>query len=54
LASLGNTSSTFLLVLLKDANLLEGLYDLSVNAAASINVLGRTAASVLGSTVDLA
>lgn len=54
LAGLGDTAATLLLVVLKDTNLLEGLHDLAVNGAGGVDVLGRTRATVLGGTVDLA
>lgn len=54
LAGLGDAAATLLLVLLKDTDLLKGLHHLSVDGAGSIDVLGGTAATVLGSAVDLA
>lgn len=53
LASLGDAAATLLLVLLKDTDLLESLHDLAVDGAGGVDVLGGTAASVLGGTVDL-
>ena len=54
MAVLSDAATTLLLVLLKDLNLLESLHDLAINTAASIDVLGRTASSVLGAAVNLA
>lgn len=54
LAGLGDAAATLLLILLKDANLLEGLDDLAVDGARGVDVVGGTRATVLGGTVDLA
>lgn len=54
LTLLGDAAATLLLILLKDLDLLERLHDLTINAAAGIDVLGRTGAAVLGAAVDLA
>jgi hypothetical protein len=54
LTGLGDAAATLLLVLLKDTDLLKSLHHLSVDGAGSIDVLGGTAATVLGSAVDLA
>lgn len=54
LALLGDAAATLLLVVLEDTDLLEGLEDLAVNGARGVNVVGGTAATVLGSAVDAA
>lgn len=54
LALLGDAAATLLLVVLEDTDLLEGLEDLAVNGARGLNVVGGTAATVLGSAVDAA
>ena len=54
LAGLGDAAATLLLVLLNDANLLEGLEDLAVDGAGGVDVVGGTVAAVLGGTVDAA
>jgi hypothetical protein len=54
LAGLGDASATLLLVLLENANLLEGLHDLAVDGAGGVDVLGGARATVDGSAVDLA
>lgn len=54
LAGLGDAAATLLLVMLNDANLLEGLEDLAVDGAGGVDVLGGTAATVAGGTMDLA
>lgn len=54
LASLGDAAATLLLILLEDTNLLQGLHDLAVDRAGGIDVVGGSAATVLGSAVDLA
>lgn len=54
LAGLGDAAATLVLVLLKDADLLEGLHDLAVNGAGGVDVVGGGVAAVLGGTVDLA
>lgn len=54
LAGLGDAAATLLVILLKDANLLEGLHGLAVDGARGVNVLGGARAAVLGGTVDLA
>lgn len=54
LAGLGDTAATLVLILLKDTDLLEGLEDLAVDRAGSVDVVGRARAAVLGATVDLA
>lgn len=52
LALLGDTAATLLLIVLEDTDLLEGLEDLAVNGARGLDVVGGTAAAVLGSAVD--
>jgi hypothetical protein len=54
LTGLGDAAATLLLVLLEDTDLLKGLHDLAVDGAGGIEVLGGTAAAVLGGAVDLA
>lgn len=54
LTLLGDAAAALLLILLKDLNLLKGLQDLAVDATASINVLRRARAAVLGTAMDLA
>lgn len=54
LTLLGDAAAALLLVLLKDLDLLEGLHDLAVNAAAGGGVLGGAGAAVLGAAMDLA
>lgn len=54
LSGLGDASATLLLVLLENANLLEGLHDLAVDGARGVDVLGGARAAVDGSAVDLA
>jgi hypothetical protein len=54
LALLSDAAATLLLILLNNLDLLEGLQDLAVDAAASIDVLRGTSAPVLGAAVDLA
>lgn len=54
LAGLGDAAATLVLVLLNDANLLEGLEDLAVDGAGGIDVVAGAVATVLGSAVDLA
>lgn len=54
LAGLGDAAATLVLVLLKDADLLEGLHDLAVDGAGGVDVVGGGVAAVLGGTVDLA
>lgn len=54
LAGLGDAAATLVLVMLNDANLLEGLEDLAVDGAGGVNVVGGGVAAVLGGTVDLA
>ena len=51
LAALGDAAATLLLVVLNDANLLEGLEDLAVDGTAGIDVPGGADTPVLGSTV---
>ena len=51
---LGDATATLLVVLLQDLDLLKGLHDLAIDAAAGIDVVRRTAAAVLGAAVDLA
>lgn len=53
LAGLGDPAATLLLVLLEDANLLESLHDLAVDAAAGVDVLRRARSPVLGRAVHL-
>lgn len=52
LALLGDTAATLLLIVLEDTDLLEGLENLAVNGARGVDVVGGTAATVLGSAVD--
>ena len=54
LAGLGDAATTLVLILLEDANLLEGLEDLAVDGAGGVDVLGGAGTTVLGGTVDLA
>lgn len=54
LAGLGDAAAALLVVLLQDANLLEGLHDLAVDGAGGVDVLGGAGAAVLGGAVDLA
>lgn len=54
LAGLGDAAATLVLVLLNDANLLEGLEDLAVDGAGGIDVVAGAVATVLGSAVNLA
>lgn len=54
LAGLGDATASLVLVLLEDANLLQGLHDLAVDGAGGVDVLGGARATVLGGTVDLA
>lgn len=54
LAGLGDAAATLLLVLLEDANLLQGLHDLTVNGAGGVDVVRGAGTAVLGGTVDLA
>ena len=54
LAGLGDAAATLLLILLEDANLLEGLHDLAVDGAGGVDVLAGARAAVLGGAVDLA
>lgn len=54
LAGLGDAAATLLLVVLQDADLLEGLHDLAVDGAGGVDVLGGARAAVLGGAVDLA
>lgn len=54
LAGLGDAAATLVLVLLNDANLLEGLEDLAVDGAGGVNVVRGAVAAVLGGAVDLA
>lgn len=54
LAGLGDAAAALLLVLLKDANLLEGLHYLAVDGARGVDVARGAGAAVLGSAVDLA
>lgn len=54
LAGLGDASAALLLVLLEDANLLEGLHDLAVDRARGVDVLGGARAAVDGGAVHLA
>ena len=54
LAGLGDATSTLLLILLQDANLLKGLHDLAVDGARGVDVLGGAGTTVLGGAVDLA
>lgn len=54
LALLGDAAATLLLIVLEDTDLLEGLEDLAVNGARGLDVVGGTAATVLGSAVDAA
>jgi hypothetical protein len=54
LAGLRDAAATLLLVVLNDANLLEGLEDLAVNRAGGVDVVRGTVATVLGGTVDAA
>jgi hypothetical protein len=51
LAGLGDASSTLVLVLLKDTDLLERLEDLAVDRAGGVDVVGGARATVLGGTV---
>lgn len=51
---LGDTATTFLLILLNNADLLEGLEDLAVNGARGVHVVARSDTPVLGGTVPLA
>lgn len=53
LASLSYPPATLVLVELNDADLLEGLDDLAVDAAGGVNVLRGARAPVLGGAVDL-
>ena len=54
LSALGDTAATLLLVVLDNADLLEGLEDLTVDGARGVDVVGGTVAAVLGRAVDLA
>lgn len=54
LAGLGDAAATLLLVVLDDADLLEGLEDLAVNGAGGVDVVRGGVAAVLGGAVDLA
>lgn len=51
LSALGDTAATLLLVVLDNADLLEGLEDLAVDGTAGIDVPGGADTPVLGSTV---
>lgn len=53
LTGLGNPAAALLLILLENPNLLEGLHDLAVNGAGSIDVVRRARTTVLGATVHL-
>ena len=52
LALLGDAAATLILIDLEDLDLGEGLHDLAVDAAGGGNVVGGTAAAVLGAAVD--
>lgn len=54
LAGLGDAAAALLLVVLNDANLLEGLEDLAVDGAGGVEVVRRTDTTVLGRAVELA
>ena len=54
LAGLGDASATLILVVLNNANLLEGLENLSVDRAGGVDVVRWAGATVAGGTVDLA
>ena len=53
LTSLGDTTTTLILIVLKDTDLLEGLEDATVDGAGGIDVVVGAGAAVLGRTVDL-
>lgn len=53
LAGLCDAAATLLLVLLEDVDLLQGLHDLAVDAAAAGDVVRGARATVLGDTVHL-
>lgn len=54
LSRLGDATTTLLLVLLNNSNLLKSLEDLAVNRARCIDVVARADSTVLGGTVRLA
>lgn len=54
LAGLGDATAALLLVVLNDADLLEGLEDLAVDGAGGVDVVGGTHTTVLGGAVNLA
>ncbi|KAH9826133.1 hypothetical protein Tdes44962_MAKER10082 [Teratosphaeria destructans] len=53
LARLGDATTALVLVLLEDANLLEGLQDLAVDGAGGVDVVSGARAAVLGAAVGL-
>ena len=54
LAALSDATASLLLVLLKNANLLEGLHDLAVDGAGGVDVVRGPRAAVLRGAVNLA
>lgn len=54
LTLLGDAAATLLLINLQDLDLGEGLHDLAVDAAGSLDVVRGARAAVLGAAVDLA
>ncbi len=51
LTLLGDAAAALLLIALEDLDLLKGLHDLAIDAAAGLNVVGRARAAVLGAAV---
>lgn len=54
LSTLGDASSSLVLILLQDTDLLKGLHDFAVDAARGINVVGWARATVACAAVDFA
>lgn len=54
ITGLGDAAAALLFVLLNNSNLLEGLEDLAVNRARSVDVVAGSDTAVLGGTVPLA
>lgn len=54
MSALCDSAASFLLILLKDTNLLKCLHDLAVNGSGSINVVGWAGSTVTGGAVNLA
>jgi hypothetical protein len=54
LSTLGDASSSLILILLQDTDLLKGLHDFAVDATGGIDVVGWARTTVAGAAVDFA